>query len=514
MEFESPSIESLWLSLRPNRLPRSISVILLAVIYHPPSAGGSENNDLYEHIQYNVDIFLRDHPEALVIVTGDFNSPSTGIKERRFQRLSGLRQIIDIPTREKSILDWCLVNLKDVRFQSIQLPPIGTSDHNAIIVRPALQRSQKPIVKKIYKRDLRDSCIRSFGQWITTFDWSGVLAIRDCEQKFDKFNGFLSSMVEQFFPLKLTKTLSVDKPWISSSLKCYIRKRQVALYKFGKFSPIYKYWRNEVQRAVKSVRGTYYKQSVGKLKTTNVSRWWKEVKKLGGLSSQESWYDQLSLSNTSTHVDLADHYNDFLVSLTSHFKPLRPNDQMENYTVPDYLLVNTQTVLSALRCIKTTKSCGPDGIPNKILKTFAEELAPVICDIYNTSLQQGIFPEHLKRSIAVPIPKTSPPTSIENDLRPISLTSQIAKILEGFTLDSLLVDIGTKLDVKQFALPGKSTTHALVYLLHQILGGLDVGHCAIRLSFATSFPGSSLCGGKTLAPAGHVITNYIPDFGI
>jgi hypothetical protein len=33
-EFENSSIESLWLSMRPKKLPRSVSVILLAVVYH------------------------------------------------------------------------------------------------------------------------------------------------------------------------------------------------------------------------------------------------------------------------------------------------------------------------------------------------------------------------------------------------------------------------------------------------------------------------------------------------
>ena len=43
--------ESLWLHLRPTRLPRSISSILLAVIYHPPNATSDDNNKLYNHIQ-------------------------------------------------------------------------------------------------------------------------------------------------------------------------------------------------------------------------------------------------------------------------------------------------------------------------------------------------------------------------------------------------------------------------------------------------------------------------------
>ena len=44
--YEDPDIESLWLSIRPFRLPRSISLILLAVIYHPTSCGAAENQAL------------------------------------------------------------------------------------------------------------------------------------------------------------------------------------------------------------------------------------------------------------------------------------------------------------------------------------------------------------------------------------------------------------------------------------------------------------------------------------
>ena len=54
-------------------------------------------------------------------------------------------------------------------------------------------------------------------------------------------------------------------------------------------------------------------------------------------------------------------------------------------------------------------------IPNKILKVFAFEFAPVITDIYNTSMLEGVFPAQLKRSIVVPIPKVSPPQSFEDD---------------------------------------------------------------------------------------------------
>ena len=75
----------------------------------------------------------------------------------------------------------------------------------------------------------------------------------------------------------------------------------------------------------------------------------------------------------------------------------------------------------------------------------------------------------------IPVPKCRAPMSVESELRPVSLTSPVAKVLEGFSAKSLLVCVWDKLDSKQFALPGRSTTQALVYLLHTILESVDGG---------------------------------------
>jgi hypothetical protein len=56
--------------------------------------------------------------------------------------------------------------------------------------------------------------------------------------------------------------------------------------------------------------------------------------------------------------------------------------------------------------------------------------------------------------------------------------------MERFTINSLMPQVIDQLDPKQSALPNKSTTHALVYLLHQIFAALDSGHNSIRLFFA------------------------------
>ena len=167
----------------------------------------------------------------------------------------------------------------------------------------------------IWKRDLRDSSIRPFDRCIASFDWSAILDIPDCDTKYEKFNDIMSAMIDKFFPLKRTNVRKSDKPWMTSSIKSSIARRQKALHESGKNSNIYKFWRNKVQLGIKSVRKKYYKGSVEKLKNSNPTRWWKEVKTLGGLSSKNSWHAQLITDDVKNCDDLAETLKIFLLTL-------------------------------------------------------------------------------------------------------------------------------------------------------------------------------------------------------
>ena len=115
----------------------------------------------------------------------------------------------------------------------------------------------------------------------------------------------------------------------------------------------------------------------------------------------------------------------------------------------------------------------------------------MLTDIYNSSLKQGCVPVQLKESLVRPLLKVSPPKSVDSDLRPITLTAQRAKVVESFTLSSLYSQVFDNIDRLQFALPGKSTTHALIYILHCILEALDNGHCYAKILF-TDFSKESI----------------------
>ena len=236
----------------------------------------------------------------------------------------------------------------------------------------------------------------------------------------------------------------------------------------------------------------YYASKVARLKESNISQWWKEVKKIGSLPTSTEWWHQLLDNTNITSADmLADKFNKFLFGLTSHFEPLSV-DSHEVTPVPEELFVSTTKVFNALSQIRTNKSPGLDPIPNRVWKEFAFELAPIVKELYNSSLSESYVPDFLKQSLVVPVPKVSPPKLIEEDLRPITLTGQLSKIMEGFTRDSLFRQVRNNLDCKQFSISGKSTTHALVYLMHLILMFLDCSGNYILIFFADFSKGFDL----------------------
>jgi len=76
-------------------------------------------------------------------------------------------------------------------------------------------------------------------------------------------------------------------------------------------------------------------------------------------------------------------------------------------------------------------------------------------------------PPRWKEANVVPVPKIQPPRVADTDLRPISFTPTLAKVLESFVGSWILRRVGDSLDDRQFGARGhRSTTHALVDMLH------------------------------------------------
>ena len=129
------------------------------------------------------------------------------------------------------------------------------------------------------------------------------------------------------------------------------------------------------------------------------------------------------------------------------------------------------------------KAARPDAVSPSILKSCADQLAPVFSDIFNSSLEHCQVPACFKASIIIPIPKKQRITGL-NDYRPIALTSVVMKVFKRLVLAHLKSITGPLLDPLQFAYrANRSVEDAVNMALHYILEHLDTAGTYARILF-------------------------------
>ena len=98
---------------------------------------------------------------------------------------------------------------------------------------------------------------------------------------------------------------------------------------------------------------------------------------------------------------------------------------------PKYLVVTEYDVYKRLSHLNAAKAGGPDGIPNWILREYAEFLAYPVSIILNATFKEQQLPRAWKLADVTPLPKTKPVKEIKKELRPIFLTLSFSKFAES-----------------------------------------------------------------------------------
>lgn len=77
-----------------------------------------------------------------------------------------------------------------------------------------------------------------------------------------------------------------------------------------------------------------------------------------------------------------------------------------------------------------TKTSELDILPTNVLKSFLDELLPIITKLVNISLKQGIFPSKWKQAIVRPLLKKVGLELEFANYRPVSSLSFLSKLIE------------------------------------------------------------------------------------
>ena len=69
-EYDRDDVEKWWCNLRPRRLPRGFSHVIVATVYYPPTADDASITNLMIDILSKIENSM---PNAAIIIAGDFN---------------------------------------------------------------------------------------------------------------------------------------------------------------------------------------------------------------------------------------------------------------------------------------------------------------------------------------------------------------------------------------------------------------------------------------------------------
>ena len=131
-----------------------------------------------------------------------------------------------------------------------------------------------------------------------------------------------------------------------------------------------------------------------------------------------------------------------------------------------------EMVLTSLKQLDINKATVSDGIPVRLLKVTADQIAPSLTMLFSKSLRLGVVPGEWKLANVVPIFKKGKRDVAEN-YRPISLLPVIYKVLERCVLAGLGDHISHLISREQHGFLACVTQ--LTSVLHYIGGQLDAG---------------------------------------
>lgn len=300
--------------------------------------------------------------------------------------------------------------------------------------------------------------------------------------------------VDQFIPKIRIKDPN-RPPWIDADVLHLIRKKERVRrkarltdspYQWEKFRKI----RSEVKKLIKFNK-RYYIDKLGYSLKTNPKKFWsyyKLITKTSRIPSEIS-YGQV---NATKHMDQANLFNAFFHSVFASEDTSVDVDRLPelNYNVTSELssiVMNTNALSNYLKSLDTSKASM--GIPTKLLKECANEVAPSLCLLFNLCIERGVFPDKWKNINMVPIHKCESKALVPN-YRGISLLDILSKVMEKQVYDRLFDSVKLHLCKWQYGfLPGRSTVSQLIQVVHEYATALEKKQQVdvIYLDFAKAF---------------------------
>ena len=394
--------------------------------------------------------FILKYPNSFICCTGDLNLPdidwnSESIFSYRYPlsinqsvlKLSAdcsFSQLVKSPTRNQNILDLFFTNRPNL-VNHCYIGP-GISDHDIIHTSICCKIRKSPGTQhRLYMWNQADfDQIRHEFSTLSNSFIENYSVDTPVENLWISLRDNLKLILDEFVPSKMVSGIC-KKPWINRSIK-QLRRRKQKCYNLAKRSKSAVHWRDykllkkQMQKECRKAYNDYMHQMIyDSYQSGRKKKFFQHVKSLrrdpGGIPMLEKEGKMYS-----TDLAKANILNEYFYSVfTQDNNAILPD--MGNAQYPDMpaIQVDTAGIAKLLGEIDPYKAMGPDGIPPKLLKELANEVAPCMGLMFSASLKQSVLPNDWKTALVTPVFKKGSRNDPCN-YRPISLTSVCCKLFE------------------------------------------------------------------------------------
>ena len=486
-DLEIRDIENIWIELINNH-----KHILFGLFYRPPNSDANYYTNIENSLALAVDTGLTD-----IIITGDLNlnllNPQTSRKIYSLCTQFSLFQSITQPTHftenSSSLIDVILVTNKE----NLILSGVGEPFLNQELRYHCPVYGILKFSKQKHKTFTRHIWSYEHGNYnilrekASSFNWN-TCHDNDIDVYANNLNAAITGLALECIPNRVIRIKPSDPPWMTSTLKRFIRKRKRA-YRKAKRTNLESNWkkfrklRNRTITMIRDSKQSFYDKIADKLKCETLSSkdWWSTLKTVIAPNSK-SIIPPLTYNDHiySDESDKADILNDFFQSQTllddqnAVLPDLPPS---VTYTQLSHIILTPLEVESVLKTLTIGKASGPNELSNRILRELSCELSSPFCSFFNHSLRMGIVPSTYKEANVSPVPKKGD-LSLVNNYRPISLLNSEAKVFERLIFKHLynhIRDNNLLTSLQSGFIPGDSTINQLTFLYNTFCQALDSG---------------------------------------